>query len=108
MVGSEKALHAEIRAALSLDAEAALLDAMIAWAALMIERGMTQEGADVLAWVLRQTALPSDAREQAEEIWEELAAYICPRVLLDAQDFAAAAEQADLIEYIFAGEDESP
>lgn len=100
---TEKDFLVRIRAAHSLNAIAELLDALTDLAAFYIERGETQEGADVLAFVLQQTNAAPDTQEAAHVHWEDLERYICPRVLLDAEDFAAKATLNDLIEYVFAG-----
>jgi len=92
--------HALLRAARAVDAVADCLAALTGLAAHSIARGETQEGADVLAWVLRQPALSDETREIAQDLWDELAARMCPRVLLDAADFAAYATLDDLCEYV--------
>lgn len=94
-----------LRAAEGLNARAEALDAMTNLARVYIERGETQEGADVLAFVQRCPDAADDTRERAQDAWDDLARYICPRVLLDAEDFASKATYADLLEYIFAGVD---
>ncbi len=92
-----------VRAADGMSARAEALDAMTNLAQIYIERGETQEGADVLAFVLRCPDAAADTREQAQEAWDDLARYICPRVLLDAEDFASKASYDDLLDYVFAG-----
>ena len=89
-----------LQAARIIDSVADCLAALVGWAAHSIARGETQEGADVLAWVLRQPSVSDETREMAQDLWDELAARICPRVLLDAADFAAYATLDDLCEYV--------
>lgn len=100
---TERDYLASIRAAKSLSAVTELLDSFTGLAAIYVERGETQEGADVLAYVLRHPETAPDTHEAAQAQWDDLERYICPRVLLDAQDFASKADLEDLIEYVFAG-----
>jgi hypothetical protein len=99
---TERDLLASIRAAWAIEAHSEILDAITQLACIYIERGLTQDGADVLAFVLRQPNLPGDTFERARDAYEDLESYICPRVLLDAQDFASKATLQDIIDYVFA------
>lgn len=92
-----------LRAAHSITAWAEVLDVLTHLATLYIARGDTQEGADVLAYVLCQTQVAPETHEHAQASWDDLARYICPRVLVDAEDFASKALLDDVIEYVFAG-----
>lgn len=94
-----------LRASAEMNTRVESLDAMTHLAEVYIKRGETQEGADVLAFVLHCPDTAPDTQEQAREAWDDLARYICPRVLLDAEDFASKATYDDLLEYIFAGTD---
>lgn len=94
---------ASIRAARAINARHDILEALVRIAALYIERGLTQEGADVLAYIRRIGNTPEDIRDYADELWEELETWICPRVLLDAEDFGKKAYLKDVIEYVYAG-----
>ncbi len=91
-----------LQAAQSIQARAESLEALVGLAAVYIERGETQEGADVLAFVLRCPDAPDDILQRAQDTWDDLARYICPRVLLDAEDFASKATFADVLEYVYA------
>ncbi|QPC82514.1 hypothetical protein G4Y79_22975 [Phototrophicus methaneseepsis] len=101
---TERDLLASVRAAWAIHAYIEVLDAVTELACLYIEQGLTQEGADVLAFVLRQQGLPDDLHKRAVTAYEDLEASICPRVLLDAQDFASKATLWDIVEYVLAGE----
>ncbi len=92
--------HTLLHAARAIDAQADCLAALIGLSAHSLARGETQEGADILAWVLMQPALSPTAQDDAQTLWEGLATWICPRVLLDAQDFANNATFDDLCEYV--------
>jgi hypothetical protein len=89
-----------LQAARAINAPADCLAALVGLSAHWIARGETQEAADVLAWVLHQPALSADAQETAQALWDELATWICPRLLLDAADFAQYATFDDICEYI--------
>ena len=89
-----------LQAARAIDATADSLAALVGLAAHWIERGETQEAADILAWVLRHLSLSDTARDAAQSLWDGLATWICPRVLLDAADFAQYATFDDICEYI--------
>jgi hypothetical protein len=78
-------------------------------AALYIERGETQEAADILAWVLLQAEdFDASIIDMAQEHFETLEASICPRVIHDARDFASKATLQDILDYIYADSDLSP
>jgi hypothetical protein len=100
---SEKQLLTALKSSLAIQSVADALDVMTQIAAVYIEQGMTQEGADVLAYVMRHPATPDDVQERAFDHWDDLERWICPRVLLDAEDFAKKANFDDLVEYIYAG-----
>lgn len=101
---TERDLLASIRIIQSLEnfnTTHELFDSLTELATLYIGRGETQEGADVLAWVLRQSDLPQPIATRARALFEDLEASICPRVIYDAQEFARYATHADIMEYIF-------
>lgn len=89
-----------LQATRTIDAPTDCLAALIGLAAHWIARGETQEGADVLAWVLRHPSLSTTAQETAQNLWDDIIAWICPRVLLDATEFARYATFDDICEYI--------
>ena len=92
--------HALLQAARAINAQADCLAALVGLAAHWIARGETQEGADVLAWVLQQASISAMTQEIAQSLWDDLATWICPRVLLDASDFARYATFDDICEYV--------
>lgn len=99
----QRDLLVAIKAGMAIHARDEVLHAFVLVAGDYIAQGLTQEGADVLAFVLRCEALPDDIEEQALDLWEDLERWICPRVLLDAQDFGKKAYIEDVVEYILAG-----
>ena len=64
-------------------------EALIALAHLMWEREQTQMAADALAFVLLQDDLSLELRELADELFAEMESRVCPRIILDARQFAA-------------------
>jgi hypothetical protein len=100
---TENDLLITIKAAKALNATGAILDNLTQLAAVYIERGETQEGADVLAYILSCENIPDDILDHAQAQWDDLARYICPRVLLDATDFGKKATLDDVLDYVFAG-----
>lgn len=99
---SEKDLLISIKAALAIEAFDEVFDCLSQLAQSYIARGWTQEGADILAYLLRSDAIPDESRQTALELWEDLERWICPRVLVDAEDFANKATFTDLLDYVFA------
>lgn len=99
---SEKDLYLSLKAAISIEAIQDILDVMVQIAAEYIKLGDTQEGADILAYVMRREDTADDIFERADELWEDLARWICPRVLLDAEDFGKKAYLEDVVQYILA------
>ncbi|MAU10436.1 MAG: hypothetical protein CL607_11485 [Anaerolineaceae bacterium] len=100
---TEKELLTHLKMALAINADAEVMHLLTELACMYISQGLTQEGADVLAFVLRQPELAADTHQQATDVYDDLASYICPRVLLDAQEFASKAHLTDIVDYVFAG-----
>lgn len=73
---------------------------MTALAEYCIEIGQTQAGADILAFVLRQSATDPLTRERADESFAELESRVCPRIILDAREFAADMDLPGMIHYL--------
>ncbi|MGB1288870.1 MAG: hypothetical protein ACPG7F_20220 [Aggregatilineales bacterium] len=95
----EKTLMLQLKACTSMKLHAGVMQTLVRVADMYIVRGETQEGADVLAYVLRQQ-LPDDVFIRARDLYEGLETWICPRVLMDAQYFADRATLDDIIEYV--------
>ena len=74
--------------------------AMITLAERCIELGQTQTGADILAFLLLQIDVNADASNRADELFAELESRVCPRVILDARDFAAGLDLTTMLEYL--------
>lgn len=97
---SQTALLASIQNHYAIQAETELFPCFVQLAALYIEAGNTQEGADVLAYLLARPETPAAIQEEAQALWDDLARWICPRVLYDAEDFGRKAELKDLVAYV--------
>lgn len=75
---SESNLVQSIKAGLALHSPNELMQCFLQLAAINIEKGQTQEGADVLAFLMWNEQTPRDIQEKATELWEDLARWICP------------------------------
>lgn len=74
--------------------------AMIALSENYIEWGQTQIAADTLAFLLLQGDIDSDIFYRADVLFADLESRICPRVILDARDFAADMDLVSMLEYL--------
>lgn len=77
-----------------------LYRAMIALAEDCSEIGHTQTACDILAFLLLQKELSGAAFARADELFAELESRVCPRVILDARDFAADLDLQGMVEYL--------
>ena len=73
---------------------------MTALAEYCLEIGHTQTGTDILAFVLSQSDIDPLTLERAEESFAELESRVCPRVILDAREFAADLDLQGMVEYL--------
>ncbi len=81
---------------------------LVALAEVLIEQGRTEPAAFILAFVLAHPATPTAIHHQADLLFDELEASICPRVIWDARQFAQAATQTDVIAYLAAAQADLP
>ena len=77
-----------------------LYRAMIALAEDCIQFGQTQTAADILAFLLLQRELSAADFAQADALFAELEGRVCPRVILDAREFAADLDLQGMVEYL--------
>ncbi|MDE2777851.1 MAG: hypothetical protein OXI77_18140 [Chloroflexota bacterium] len=77
-----------------------LYRAMIALAEDCIEIGHTQTACDILAFLLLQKELSGAAFARADALFAELESRVCPRVILDAREFAADLDLQGMVEYL--------
>ncbi len=66
----------------------------------MWECQQTQMAADALDFVLLQDDFSHELRELADELYAEMESRVCPRIILDACQFAADMDLQTTIEYV--------
>lgn len=84
-----------------------VLTKLVEAAAMLIEQGITDRAANVLAYVLRHNATPATAFAQADDLFDDLEAEICPRMIVDAKDWASTATLDDAINQLRLAMDEA-
>lgn len=97
----EKDYQIALRAALAINAVGEALDAMTSLAQRWLESGSTQEGANLLVFVMNHPDVRYDTFDRAEEMFLELEARACPRVLLDAKEFVLGKSLTTMATYVF-------
>lgn len=97
----EKDYRIALKAALAINAVGEALDTMAWLAQRWLERGSTQEGANLLVFVMNHPDVRYDTFDRAEEIFLELETHACPRVLLDAKEFVLGKTLTTMATYIF-------
>jgi hypothetical protein len=102
----EKDYRIALKAALAINAVGEALDAMTWLAQRWLERGSTQEGTNLLVFVMNHPDVRYDTFDRAEEMFLELEAHTCPRVLLDAKEFILGKSLATMAAYVFASSTE--
>ena len=93
-------LHRHIHCTRANDQKQKLYNAMIAFAEVGIERGMTQTAVDILAFLSLQKDVDTDLSAHGEELLADLEGRVCPRVILDAREFAAEMDLLTMVEYL--------
>ncbi len=73
---------------------------MLSLAESCLEIGHAQTAADILAYILCQIDADSVTLERAAERFAELEGRVCPRVILDAREFAAGMDLVTMLEYL--------
>jgi hypothetical protein len=96
-----KKLHVLVSAARAMGALVEIYARLIDLAALMIQDGKKDEAASVLAYVMHQPDVPYDVYDRADDLWIELEAEICPRVITDAKADATFMTLRGIIERAF-------
>lgn len=102
----ERDYRIALRAALAINAVGEALDAMTWLARHWLNRGSTQEGANLLAFVMNHPDVRYDTFDRADEMFLELEAQACPRVLLDAKEFVLGKSLAAMAAYVFTSDTE--
>jgi len=73
---------------------------MLSFAAVCLERDLTQTAADTLSFLLQFPGVSATIRDEAAEFFDELESRICPRVILDARVFADGMDLTTMLEYL--------
>ena len=97
---SEKEYRLALQAAVVIGAAGDALDAMTGIATRFLDRGMTQEAANVLVYVVKHPDVPHYTFDYADEKFMELEATICPRVIEDARTFILGKSLNTMANYI--------
>ena len=84
---SEKDYRVALKAALAINALGDALDSLVGIAEHFLQRGLTQEGANVLAFALIHPDILHDTFDRADELFLRLEEHACPRVIEDAKLF---------------------
>jgi hypothetical protein len=90
-----------LRAAIVINAASEALDAILGVAGSYLNRGMTQEAANLLAFIINHPDVLHDTFDRAEDLFLDLEERLCPRVILDAKTFAVAKSINTIAHYIF-------
>lgn len=96
-----KKLHVLISAAHAMGAFVEIYALLVDLAALMVADGKKDEAASVLAYIMHQPDVPYDVYDRADDLWIELEAEICPRVITDARADATFMTLRGIIERAF-------
>lgn len=94
------ALHGGFPSAPTVEQRRKLFRAMTALAEHCISTDDTQTAAEILAFLLCQGDMDADTLFRADDLFADLNGRICPRVILDACEFAADMDLATMIEYL--------
>lgn len=97
---TEKDYRLALKAALVIEAAADALDAMTGLAARFIERGLTEEAANLLTYVRSHPDVDHETFDYADEMYMDLEASACPRVIQDAREFILSKSLTTMAHYI--------
>jgi hypothetical protein len=95
-------LQLMIQASQQINALHEILRSLTDLADLMIEAGKKTEAANLLAYVMRHPDIRYDTFDRAEDLFLELEAELCPRVIEDAKTEARYITMRGAIESAFA------
>ncbi|MBC8099243.1 MAG: hypothetical protein H7Y11_07350 [Armatimonadetes bacterium] len=85
-----KPLQIVLLTSLPMGMTAEALAALTDLAVLMVTHGKTTEAANTLAYVMRHPDVPYETFDRAEDLFIDLEAQLCPRVISDAQALASS------------------
>ncbi|MBK8135956.1 MAG: hypothetical protein IPK52_08965 [Chloroflexi bacterium] len=95
-------LRVLVSAARAMDALVEVYARLIDLAALMVEHGKKSEAAAILAYIMHQPDVPYDEYDRADDLWIDLEAELCPRVISDARADATFMTLRGIIDQAFA------
>lgn len=95
-------LHVLVSAARAMGAMVEVYARLIDLAALLVAEGKKTEAASVLAYIMHQPDVPYDEYDRADDLWIELEAELCPRVISDAKADATFMTLRGIIDVAFA------
>ena len=97
---SEKDYRVALQAAQVVDAVRDALDAMTGIAARLLERGLTQEAANILAYVTQHPDVRHDTFDSADEMFMNLELAYSSQLIREAREFILGKSLNTMIHYI--------
>jgi hypothetical protein len=97
---SEQTYRVALKAALVIEAWGDALDAMTGVAACWLVRGLEEEAARLLVFVIRHPDVRHDTFDFADEAFMDLESRACPRIITDAQAFILGKSLNSMANYI--------
>ena len=95
--------HKMLRIAMKNDALLMIMDTLIKMAEVMVDKGEKERAVEILT-ITMQYPMRQTSRLRAEEIYNDLEAELCPRVMADAKSLAEEITLDDLMEAILGKE----
>lgn len=95
-------IQLHIQAAQQINAKVDVLSSLTEYAALLIQNDYKGEATNVLAYVMNHPDVPFDVYDRADDLFIDLEAELCPRVIADAKDNASFMTMRGIIEQAFA------
>jgi hypothetical protein len=97
---SEKEYRLQLQAAMVINAVQDALYAMTGIAVRLLERGLSEETANILAYVTQHPDVHHDTFDTADEIFMSLESEACPRIIHDAREFILGKSLNTMANYI--------
>jgi hypothetical protein len=91
--------HKVLRIAMQNQAILSVLDILVKMAEYMVEKGEKERATEILTIAL-EYPVREETKKRAESLYNDLAAELCPRVMLDAKTLAQEITLDDLLEAI--------
>ena len=97
---SEKEYRVALKAALVINTVRDALDAMTGIAARLIDRGLTEEAANILTYVRSHPDVHHETFDSADEMYIALEEQVCPRIIQDAREFILGKSLTTMANYV--------